>query len=92
VDVASLPRVVHHQRPPATASETASPSSTEVKPCHDHHAETDTSGRTPTDMSGRTRIPGLQVGHDVLDDGVAAMGRLGLQHRQRGVGEHGGAP
>ena len=34
---------------PATDSRTASPSSTEVNPCHDHHAETDTSGRTPTD-------------------------------------------
>lgn len=22
----------------------------EVNPCHDHHAETDTSGRTPTDI------------------------------------------
>ncbi len=30
---------------------------------------------------------GLQVGDDLLDDGVAAVGGLGLEHDQRGVGE-----
>lgn len=35
---------------PPTDSKTASASSPEVKPCHDHHAETDTSGRTWTDI------------------------------------------
>ena len=31
---------------------------------------------------------GLQVGDDLLDDSVAAVGLLGLEHGQWGVGEH----
>ncbi len=33
-----------------------------------------------------------QVGVNLLDDGVRPVVGLGLQHRDRGVGEHGGAP
>ncbi len=32
--------------------------------------------------------PGFEVGVDLLDDRVAAVRRLGLQHDQRRVGEH----
>ena len=32
--------------------------------------------------------PCFEVGDDLFDDGVAAVVGLGLQHGQRGVGEH----
>ena len=32
--------------------------------------------------------PGLEVGEDLLDDGVAAVLGLGLHQLDRGVGEH----
>jgi hypothetical protein len=31
---------------------------------------------------------GLQVGDGLFDDRMGAVGFLGFQHRQRGVGEH----
>ncbi|MDX2973406.1 replication-relaxation family protein, partial [Kribbella solani] len=45
-------------------------SSPEANPCHDHHAETDTSGRTPSDTRGSTptldalerRVGGVRAG------------------------------
>jgi hypothetical protein len=39
--------------------------------------------------AGAQRLSAFQVGHDLFDDGVAAVAGLVLQHPQWGVGEHG---
>ena len=45
------------------------------------------SGRTQDNRGAVGQGPVLQVGDDLLDDGVVPVDCLGLEHRQRRVGE-----